>query len=85
MQFVVAAILIKQEVENSFAEERRMMMEELEWGREEQRRKEARSERALGEQSRRLAEALEELSGRTQHKFSFFSTLIFYLTSYSRL
>ena len=84
-QFVVFAILIKQEVENSFADERRIMMEELEREREEQRRREARRERALGEQSRRLEEALEELSGRTQRKFSFFSTLTFYLTSHSCL
>ena len=61
-------------MENSFAEERRRMVEELEQKREEQRRREARSERVLGDQSRRLAEALEELSGRTQHKFSFSST-----------
>ena len=47
-------------------------MEELEREREEQRRREARSERALAEQSRRLEEALEELSGRTQRKFFIF-------------
>ena len=47
-------------------------MEEMEREREEQRRREARSERALAEQSRRLEEALEELSGRTQRKFFIF-------------